>query len=290
MSLTISGLLVLCSIAIVGSNWIFPDAVQFNLSAALNKNCGQSPYTDRFKPEDGRVFENPWLVLFRHPEEQEWLCQGTLVTDRHILTTAICSEAIVANETIIILGGYNQKDDTNCGSDDACSEGSIIERLPRNIIVHPEFQNETYQNDIALVTLNRPIKYSNNVMPVCLPLTPIIPSLIHAPIAYNTLRTDHRVPKQIQMKYISQDKCQDRLRDLLLLQEGQICAQYAKPIDVRISSGSGSPLVIEHHDRTFQFGILSIGLPDATYLEPYVYVNISTHIKWIHDTLVDELK
>ncbi|XP_053667790.1 phenoloxidase-activating factor 3-like [Anopheles marshallii] len=243
MSLNITGLLVLCCIAIVSSDWIFPDAVQFDLSAALNKNCGQSPYIDRFKPEDGRIFENPWLVLFRHPEEQEWFCQGTLITDRHIMTTAICSEAIVVNETIIILGEYDRKDD-------------------------PDY-----------------------VMPVCLPLTPIIPSLIHAPTPYNTLWTgEHRVPKQIRMHYMSQDTCQARMRNLLLLQEGQICARYAKPIDVRITSGSGSPLVIEHHDRTFQFGILSIGLPEATYLEPYVYVNISTHIKWIHDTLVDEFK
>ncbi|XP_050079478.1 serine protease grass-like, partial [Anopheles maculipalpis] len=267
---------------------IFPDEVQFDLSEVLNKNCGYSPYTDRSKPEDGRILENPWLVLFRHPEEREWFCQGTLITERHVLTTAICTEAIVPNETIIVLGEYDRSSDPDCESENVCNSASIIERLPHNILVHPDFLNNTYENDIAVITLNRKIIYNKNVMPICLPLTPIIPSLIHAPIAYNTLWTaEHNVPKQIRMQYIAQNKCQERMRHLLLLHEGQICAQYAKRVDIKITSGSGSPLLLEYHDRTFQFGILSIGLPDATYLEPYVYVNISTHIKWIHDTLID---
>uniref|UniRef100_A0A182MQF4 Peptidase S1 domain-containing protein n=1 Tax=Anopheles culicifacies TaxID=139723 RepID=A0A182MQF4_9DIPT len=131
----------------------------------MNKNCGYSPYNDRIKPEDGRIFENPWLVLLRHPEEQEWFCQGTLITDRYVLTTAICSEAIVANETIIILGEYDRTVDYDCETPNVCSAGSIIERVPHNVIVHPDFQNDTYENDIALIMLNRKISYSNRVFP-----------------------------------------------------------------------------------------------------------------------------
>uniref|UniRef100_A0A4Y0BU90 Peptidase S1 domain-containing protein n=1 Tax=Anopheles funestus TaxID=62324 RepID=A0A4Y0BU90_ANOFN len=290
MSVNLGSLVVICFMVIVRGDWLFPDEVQFNISEKLNKNCGHTPYADRIKPEDGRIFENPWMVLFRHPEEQEWFCQGTLITDRRVLTTAICAEAIIVNETIIILGEYERTVGPDCETDNDCKVEPIIERLPHSVIIHPGFQNDTYENDIALVTLNRKINYSNNVMPVCLPLTPIIASMIHDPIVYNTLWTDeNRVPKQIRMEYIPQDKCQSRMRDLLVLQEGQICAQYAKRMDVQISSGSGSPLMIENHDRMFQIGILSIGLPDPTNL-PYVYVNISTHIKWIHDTLDDGFK
>lgn len=72
--------------------------MHFELSQVLNKNCGTTPYSDRLKPEDGRIFENPWLVLLRHPEEQESFCQGTLISESHVLTTAICTEAIVPNE------------------------------------------------------------------------------------------------------------------------------------------------------------------------------------------------
>uniref|UniRef100_A0A182KFV0 Peptidase S1 domain-containing protein n=1 Tax=Anopheles christyi TaxID=43041 RepID=A0A182KFV0_9DIPT len=256
------------------SQRIFPDEVQFDLSHVLNKNCGSSPYGERFKPEDGRIFENPWMVLFRHPEEQESFCQGTVISERHVLTTAICTEAIVANETLITLGEYDRTVDPDCVLPDAdCNVPPVIELLAQKIIAHPNFQNETYENDIALVTTNERITFI--VQPICLPLTPIIPSLIHAPIIYNTLWTaEHKVPKQIQMRYIAPNKCQQRMQDLLLLQEGQICAQHAKPVEANFSAGSGSPLLIEFHARTFQVGILSIGIfPDKLHTEFTATIN-----------------
>ncbi|XP_041764610.1 serine protease grass-like [Anopheles merus] len=291
MNRYVRGFVIFCFIVLVRGNWFFPDKVHFELSQVLNKNCGTSPYSDRLKPEDGRIFENPWLVLLRHPEEQESFCQGTLISESHVLTTAICTEAIVPNETIITLGEYKRTTDPDCFEANLCNVPPIIELLAQKKIVHPDFQNDTYENDIAVVIMNERITYTNSIQPICLPLTPIIPSLVHVPTVYNTLWTvEHKVPKQIHMKYIAQNECQQRMRGLLLLQEGQICAQYVKPMELSFIGGSGSPLLIEYHSRTFQFGILSIGLPDATNTEPYIYVNISTHIKWIHDTLVDAYK
>uniref|UniRef100_A0A182JDL8 Uncharacterized protein n=1 Tax=Anopheles atroparvus TaxID=41427 RepID=A0A182JDL8_ANOAO len=130
-----------------------------------------------------------------------------------------------------------------------------------------------------------------SIQPICLPLTPIIPSRIHEPIAYNTLWPFEAVrPKQIQMKYVPHAACEQFTKNQLTLHEGQICAKYRYPIATRLVAGSGSPLLVEHFDLTFLLGILSIGLPNATYIEPYVYVNISTHVKWIHDTILSDME
>uniref|UniRef100_A0A182NE11 Peptidase S1 domain-containing protein n=1 Tax=Anopheles dirus TaxID=7168 RepID=A0A182NE11_9DIPT len=270
---------------------LFPDEVQFDMSDVLNKNCGDSPYNDRFKPENGRFFENPWLVLFRHPEEQDPFCQGTIITNHHVLTTAICTETIEVNITIVVLGEYNRATDPDCSNSDECQEPRVTELLARRIIVNPKFLNDTYENDIALVTLSQRINYSNSIKPICLPLTPIIASWIHVPIAYNTLWTvEHSVPQQIKMKYIEHDTCKSQMQDMLLLHEEQICARYAIQSGSSLVGGSGSPLLVEHHDRAFQFGILSIGLPDAGFLDPFVYVNVSSHVKWIHDAIAHDLQ
>uniref|UniRef100_A0A8W7PD25 Peptidase S1 domain-containing protein n=1 Tax=Anopheles coluzzii TaxID=1518534 RepID=A0A8W7PD25_ANOCL len=256
MNRYVRGFVIFCFIVLVRGNWFFPDKVHFELSQVLNKNCGTTPYSDRLKPEDGRIFENPWLVLLRHPEEQESFCQGTLISESHVLTTAICTEAIVPNETIITLGEYKRTTDPDCFEANLCNVPPIIELLAQKKIVHPDFQNDTYENDIAVVTMNERITYTNSSVPT----------------VYNTLWTvEHKVPKQIHMKYIAQNECQQRMRGLILLQEGQICAQYVKPMELSFIGGSGSPLLIEYHSRTFQFGILSIGLPDATNTEPYIY-------------------
>jgi hypothetical protein len=38
-----------------------------------------------------------------------------------------------------------------------------------NFIIHPDYSATTGQNDIALIKLPRPIAYSPNIAPVCLP-------------------------------------------------------------------------------------------------------------------------
>jgi hypothetical protein len=38
-----------------------------------------------------------------------------------------------------------------------------------NFIIHPQYSATTGQNDIALIKLPRPIAYSPNIAPVCLP-------------------------------------------------------------------------------------------------------------------------
>uniref|UniRef100_A0A2M4DMC6 Putative clip-domain serine protease n=1 Tax=Anopheles darlingi TaxID=43151 RepID=A0A2M4DMC6_ANODA len=280
---------VICLLALATSvhgMWIFPDALHLDSSDVLNKNCGESPYTDWHKPEDAREFENPWLAVFRHPEEQVPFCHGTLITEQHVLTTAICTEAFTINETIVVLGDYDQSVNPDCNSAGICA--STIERVVKDVIKHPKFIGESYQYDLAIVLLQRPVIYRNNIKPICIPLIPIIPSSVHLPKVYNALWTDSSSrPKQIMMDYISLDQCRDLTQNQLVLHQEQMCAKYARQSPIKLNGGAGSPLLAEHHDRSFQLGILSIGMPDGDYSMPYVYLNITAHISWLHDTVKD---
>ncbi|XP_052866360.1 serine protease 7-like isoform X2 [Anopheles cruzii] len=265
-------LLAVCLVLYLRSaygNWVFPDKVHLEFSDVLNKNCGDTSFTDREKPNEGRPFENPWLILFRHPEEKEPFCQGTLITSQHVLTSAICTEGIVINETKVVVGEYDRLVNPECYKESGCS--SMTELGALNKIVHPNFINESYEYDIALVTLSEKLNYSNSVKPICLPLIPIIPSSVHTPMAYNALWPEKSVrPKQIRMGYIPHRECRKFTQDLLALHEGQICAQMKYPEKISLIGGSGSPLLTEFHDRSFQFGILSIGMPDARSAKPFV--------------------
>lgn len=42
-------------------------------------------------------------------------------------------------------------------------------RSIRSIIVHPEFDRDTFENDIALFQLNSAVRYSYYIQPICLP-------------------------------------------------------------------------------------------------------------------------
>ncbi|XP_058173166.1 uncharacterized protein LOC131288083 isoform X2 [Anopheles ziemanni] len=62
----------------ISGQWVFPDKLHTELSNSFNKNCGEMPYSVRNRPTFARMFENPWLVLLRHPEESLHFCHGML--------------------------------------------------------------------------------------------------------------------------------------------------------------------------------------------------------------------
>lgn len=43
------------------------------------------------------------------------------------------------------------------------------DRSLSNITLHPEFNNVTLYNDVAILKLDQPVLYANNVQPICLP-------------------------------------------------------------------------------------------------------------------------
>lgn len=43
------------------------------------------------------------------------------------------------------------------------------DRSLSRIVIHPDFNNLTLFNDIALLKLDQPVLYANNVQPICLP-------------------------------------------------------------------------------------------------------------------------
>lgn len=51
------------------------------------------------------------------------------------------------------------------------SASGVQERGLKRIISHPSFNDFTFDYDIALLELERPVEYSNTVRPICLPDT-----------------------------------------------------------------------------------------------------------------------
>lgn len=48
-------------------------------------------------------------------------------------------------------------------------ESSTVKRHVRAIVMHSGFKRSTYENDVALFKLKRPISYSDYIQPICLP-------------------------------------------------------------------------------------------------------------------------
>ncbi|XP_058829027.1 polyserase-2-like [Topomyia yanbarensis] len=105
----------------------------------------------------------PWHVgLFhRNSAGSGYRCGGTLVDERHVLTSAHC---------VVRSNGYPMKPvelSVHIGLHDLRELPEHVQVMNVSVVhVHPEF--ELNRNDIALLVLSSEVKYSDYVIPICL--------------------------------------------------------------------------------------------------------------------------
>ncbi|XP_053681714.1 serine protease grass-like [Sabethes cyaneus] len=282
-------LLLLC--VMVSFSWAqmfhFPDKAQLELSDVLNKECGCTDYSDRDRPPEGRLQESPWLALFYYPDETVHFCHGTLITPAHILTTAVCASNVVVNSTDVILGEYDFSVEQDCEGV-KCAD-PVQKRLAQKILIHEGFDQETFENDIAVVVI-REVMISESIKPICLPLIKFEIGSVNQPNVYNTLWTTLPRPQQHWMHYVELNECRQLIGDKINLNDGQICARSFNNRSIELAGGAGSALEVEYHHRMYQVAMLSIGIVDSKPGTPYIYVDIPKYVKWIHDTVKNNLR
>jgi len=94
------------------------------------------------------------------PENQ--FCGGTLVGDKYVITSAECTYFKSANNISVLVG------DTTLG---VANDTSRFFFNVSEIRQHPEYNNATYQNNIAVLVLSSPVdlKAHPSIKPACLP-------------------------------------------------------------------------------------------------------------------------
>lgn len=85
----------------------------------------------------------------------------------------------------ILLGTYNRRDFRG------------IRRSLNEVIIHHSFTSDKAHdtNDIALLSLNRPVKITGNILPICLPH----PSKLPIPLAINYRNSNYIKPNLLKL-------------------------------------------------------------------------------------------
>lgn len=117
--------------------------------------CGE-PLMKIMGGEDAEEGKWPWQVSLR--VRHMHICGASLINSQWVLTAAHCIHSRTQ---------YNVK----MGDRSVYRQNTSLVIPVQNIYVHPKFSTAiTVRNDIALLKLKRPVNFTSNIHPVCIPI------------------------------------------------------------------------------------------------------------------------
>ncbi|XP_033115439.1 chymotrypsinogen B-like, partial [Anneissia japonica] len=103
--------------------------------------------------EDSYPGEWPWMLSFEI--YGSFYCGASLISEKWAITAAHCVDSLTE---ISITAGITTQDDNSV----------FRERvLIAEPVIHPEYDDVSYDNDIALLRLDSPVQFNQFVQPLC---------------------------------------------------------------------------------------------------------------------------
>ncbi|KAK6487117.1 coagulation factor X [Huso huso] len=259
-------------------------APESNLTEAEN-STDLNP-TDTLENENIRVVGGkecplghcPWQALLVN-EDGMGFCGGTILNNRIVLTAAHCM-----NQTkyfTVVLGEF----------DTLKEEGREMTHHVEKVLIHNRYVQKTYNNDIALVKLKVPIKFSQYIIPACLPNREFAEQvLMNQPFAqisgFGRVHERGRQSTKLQklnVPYVDRHVCIESSQ--FKITANMFCAGYENEEMDACQGDSGGPHVTDHKGTWFVTGIVSWGEGCARKGKYGIYTQVSRYLGWIQQAM-----
>ncbi|XP_068966779.1 uncharacterized protein [Bombus flavifrons] len=219
----------------------------------------------------------PWQVALY--KEGDYQCGGALINERWILSAAHCF--------------YHAQDEYWVARIGATRRGSFpspYEQVLRldHISLHPDYIDNGFINDIAMLRLEEPVTFSDYVRPVCLPESEPKSGTTCTVTGWGQLFEIGRIfpdtLQEVQLPVISTEECRRKTLFLPLyrITSGMLCAGLKDGGRDACLGDSGGPLVCSGSDNKYTLhGITSNGYGCARPGRPGVYTKVHHYLPWI---------
>jgi len=232
--------------------------------------------------EEPAPHQYPFQVALRIPlPDGTAFCGGALISENYVLTAAHCVEIAGATEWQVTLGAHNVSD-TN--------EVTQINRVVplANAKIHPSWNPNLLQNDLALLKFTEPVEFNDQVQPLRLPSRSMMTELFvdeDATIVgwgkYNdSINSISPVLRHVTKNVITRANCNQWY--LGVIQPTHICTSGSNG-QSSCSGDSGGPLVYHEADgQPTTIGIVSFGVSFGCSVNyPPVFTRVTEFIVWI---------
>uniref|UniRef100_A0A1B6LJF7 Peptidase S1 domain-containing protein n=1 Tax=Graphocephala atropunctata TaxID=36148 RepID=A0A1B6LJF7_9HEMI len=247
------------------------------------------PLITNGKNSESREYPHMALIGYGNKDEISWLCGGSLISERYILSAAHCSQSSKGVPKWARLGDFNVKSTMDDSAGLAQSEEyEIIERIN-----HPQYRSPSVYNDIALYKLGKTVQFNEYIRPICLQTEHQFPNTYA--IATGWGRTEwggkgSDILQKANLTITPRRQCSDAYRGAVgeklsngIRDASQMCAGDIENGKDTCQGDSGGPLQIrmkKPYCMYSQIGITSFGAKCGGN-KPGVYTRVSNFIPWI---------
>jgi len=227
--------------------------------------------------EEATPGEWPWVVSLemRDSGGGTYSCGGAILTKTHILTAAHCLPQFMESVTV------------RAGAHNVFSLGSDVQSVTSNSWVnHENYDDQTSENDVSVITLPSELTWSNTVMPLCLPQAETFEGDEAVVAGWGaTLEggSTSDVLREVALNVVSNAQCVSDYSTVgYSVFSTNICAAAPGKDSCQGDSG-GSLFHKTTSDQWASIGIVSFGEGCARPEYPGVYARTSDYNSWILD-------
>ena len=154
--------------------------------------------------------------------------------------------------------------------------------------MHPNYNEITYDYDIALLHLGRAVNYNDVMSPICMPSPPgnFSAGTSCYVTGWGKIKESGPVSDKLRVALvpiIDHERCNEMYENRITA--GMICAGYERGRIDSCQGDSGGPLVCLQNGTLVLAGAVSWGFGCASKGQPGVYANISYFRSWIEERL-----
>jgi len=226
----------------------------------------------------------PWQAALYMKEGGylRFLCGASIIAPSILVSAAHCfyddEENVVEAENFVIVVGKHDLRKTPEGS----------QRIPvSEVIIHDRYRHSTYDHDIALIKLDRDLKFTPAVQPV--PLNEFEPKAGEMCWVTGYGKTNASVSgssptlMEAPLPIFPRKLCVEQYADQnLKITSDMLCAGYPEGGKASCSGDSGGPLVCNSTGKWNLCGVVSFGMTECGSKEaPGVFANIQYFRNWI---------